>query len=255
VFTFLFAVSVFLTLLLSFFSFYKYPQLLPTNVTIEYWENVLIKNPRFYEMMTNTLFIGGMSGILSSLIGFLTGYGLVKMKVHRSNKIIVLYSLPLLMPVSALFMGFHMVMIRLGIIQSVIGVILAHCLISLPYMVNISISYFAGISEEMILLARTLGGSKKEVFFRVVLPLLAPGLRFSMALGFLISVSDYFATFLLGGGSIITMSIVYYPYINRGDYGHASVLSILFVLLNMMVFLWLERKRKSKKNLGGYLYD
>lgn len=249
------ALGVVMTFLLSFFSFYRYPQLLPSGFTFEYWKNIFINNSRFYEMIFNTMIIGILTGLLSTFFGFMTSYGLVKMRLHKKNKFIIIYSLPLLMPVSALIMGFHMVLLKFGVVQSLLGVILAHSLLAVPYAINIGISYISGISSEMVNLGRTLGGNKKDLFFLLIFPLLKPGIKFSFALGFLISVSDYLATLLIGGGGILTLSVVYYPYLNRGDYGHASVLSIVFVTLNMILFIWLEKRRKTNLKIGGYLHE
>lgn len=249
------ALGLVMTFLLSFFSFYRYPQLFPSGFTFEYWENILINNPSFFEMIVNTMIIGILTGVLSTFFGFMTGYGLVKMRLHTKNKFIIIYSLPLLMPVSALIMGIHMVLLKIGVVQSLLGVILAHSLLAVPYAINIGISYISGISPEMVNIARTLGGRKKDIFLMLIVPLLKPGMKFSFALGFLISVSDYLATLLIGGGGILTLSVVYYPYLNRGDYGHASVLSIVFVTLNIMLFIWLQKRRKTNLKIGGYLHE
>lgn len=244
-----------LTGLLSFFAYYRYPQLLPSQPTFFFWKNVLFENALFPNALLTSVRVGVLSALLATGIGFMSGYGIVLLNWQSKNAVVLLYSLPLLIPITSLFIGVHMVMIALGLSSTLIGVVLAHALIGIPYAINIAISFFSGIPRELVMVAKTLGATKFMRFKHLILPLITPGIAFSLGMTFLISVSDYFATFLIGGGNVLTLSTIYYPLISNADYGHSSVLSIIFLLMNIMVFGVVDYLVKKTIHSEGYLYE
>lgn len=250
-----FLMAMLLTVLLSFFAYYRYPQLLPSHLTFTYWSDMILENALFKQAIGMSIIVGCLSALLSTLIGFMAGHGIVKMRWQKNSMVILAYSLPLLIPITSLFIGAHMILITLKLNNTMIGVILAHGLIAIPYATNIAISFFSGISPDMLAVARTLGASKVNRFYRVILPLLLPGIAFSLGMSFLLSMSDYFATFLIGGGKVITLSSIYYPLIGNADYGHSSVLSLIFLLVNMTVFFIVDRVTRKHMKVGDYLYE
>lgn len=84
--------------------------------------------------------------------------------------------------------------------------------------------------------------------------MILPGVGLSLTIAFLISNTEYFSTFLIGGGNTITLSMIMYPYIANSDYGLGSVTGIIFVLLHLLVFLLFDRfinKRITYQALYG----
>jgi len=247
---------IFIGLIASFsvFSFYKYPRLFPTHFTMDYWYNAVFKNVLFWESMFNSIIIGLLNGTFSTLVGFLAARTFVKIKMSEDDRLVYLYSLPLFLPSTALFIGIHLVMINTGAVNSYAGVILAHMVVSIPYAVNIGISFFRGIPNELIEVAKTSGANAYQRFVKIQFPLLRPGILFSIAICFLLSMSEYFSTFLIGGGNIITLSTVYYPYITNGDYGNSAVFSIVFLLINGIVFFLAEHITRKYTKIQHYLF-
>jgi putative spermidine/putrescine transport system permease protein len=166
-----------------------------------------------------------------------------------------IYSLPLFIPSVALFVGVHSMMIKFQLINSFTGVVFGHMLVSIPYATSIFISLFQGISSDMEDAAKTLGCKQKMLYSKLLLPLLAPGIYLSFSIGFLISFSEYFSTFLIGGGRVLTLASILYPYISNGDTGNAAALGIVFISINMAVFLFADYVYRKKRKISNYLFE
>ncbi len=248
-------IPITLTILFSFFAFYKYPQLLPSKFTLDYWYNFFFKNQLMIKSVITSLSVGLLSACLSTIVGFMTARGLVHNKKSKLTKVITLYSMPLFLPITALFIGVHLVMIKLSLANTLLGVIIAHMILSIPYSTNIAISFFQGIPKNMEQLARTLGCSEIVLFKKVLLPMITPGLLFSTAVCFLLSFSDYFAALLIGGGKVITLSTLLYPYISNADYGNSATLGIVFVSINIVVFFIAEYITRKLTKINTYLFE
>jgi len=231
-------------LLLSLFSYFKYPNVFPSRFTFDYWINIM-KQSRFIEALINSLIIGSASAILATLLGLMNGRYVVKYFGGYTKEIALVVSLPLLIPGMILFLGMHQVMILTRLANTYLGIILVHTIICIPYTTNIAIAYFTGIPEEYELAALVLGGSSYTTFKQILLPLLMPGILTSMMISFLISNTEYFSTFLIGGGQVITLSMMMFPYISQGDYGHSSVMGIVFIVIHMCLFLLVDRYNKN----------
>ena len=244
-----------LTILFSFFSYYKYPQILPSQFTLGYWENFFFKNPLMMKSLGSSLFLGAMNGILATIIGFMAGRALSRQKVASNSRFVLFYTLPLFIPATALFIGVHFMMIHLSLANTFLGVILAHMILSIPYSTNIAISFFQGIPKDMEQLARTLGASEANLVKKLIIPMISPGLLFSASICFLLSFSDYFAALLIGGGKVITVSTLLYPYINNADYGNSATLGIVFVAINVGVFFIVEYITRRITKGSSYLFE
>lgn len=242
----LFYIPIIYLVLLSCFTFYKYPLLLPKNFSLEYWQSVLFENPLFYKGVLTSILIGSFTAILTTVIGFMTGRAVVYHFGGFNKRIAILISIPLLIPGMILFLGMHQVLLLTPLRNSYLGVVLVHTVICLPYSCNIGIAYFTGIPKEYEAISKTLGGSTGYTFKKVILPLLKPGILLSMMISFLISNTEYFSTFLVGGGKAITLSMVMFPYISSSDYGRSSVMGLIFIGIHVVMFMIVDRMNKNQ---------
>ncbi|MFT5872056.1 MAG: putative spermidine/putrescine transport system permease protein [Clostridium sp.] len=244
-----------LVLLLSVFSYYRYPLLFPEKFTLGLWKNTILGNSQFYVSVLNSIVIGMLNAVLATLVGIMTARALVKYTFFGDKFIKIFFSFPLFIPSIALFMGVHLMMIKLHLINSFTGVILTHMLVSVPYATNIFISFFKGINPNMENIARTMGCTQTKIYSKILLPLLAPGIYLSFSIGFLISFSEYFSTFLIGGGKVLTLSSMLYPYISSGDTGNAAVLGVIFILVNISVFFIADILSRKRNKIENYLFE
>ena len=235
--------------LFTMFSYFKYPSILPSNTTMKYWRGIFYENSLFYSSVLNTLLIGSIVAIVSTLVGQLTGRAFVRyLGDVPLGKLLV--SIPLFIPAMPLFLGVHQVLLGTGFVNNYLGVCLGHILICIPYTSNIAMNYYKGIPIEMEQVAKTLGGNWRVITSKVLLPMMAPALALSLAISFLISTTEYFSVFLIGGGNVITLSMLMYPFINNSEYGFASVTGLVFIGVNLLVFIGLDRvvKKYSKQS-------
>jgi len=250
-----FTITVLLTILLSFYSSYVYPEMFPDNFTLRYWENLFSKGSMTRLALLQGIHTGILTAVFATITGFFTARGVVKYLDKYKNLTRIFYTLPLFIPATALFIGVHQVMIRLALNNTLAGVVLAHCIISIPFSVNIAISFFQGISPDLENVAKTLGSNRFFLIYKILVPLLLPGIFLSFAICFLLSFSDYFAVLLIGGGNIITFPVLYYPFINNADYGNSAVMSIVFLAVNMMFFVIAEIFTKKYAKVQNYLFE
>ena len=142
-------------------------------------------------------------------------------------------------------MGVHIFFIKLKLANTYIGVIIINILPCIPYAVRIIGDMYKLIGDKLEIQAKMLGASKIDIFRYVTLPLLLPSILGASSMCFIIVFSQYFLTMLIGGGTVITYPMIMFPYIQSGDRVIASMYSIVFLGVSIIVLILIEKRIKS----------
>jgi putative spermidine/putrescine transport system permease protein len=114
-------------------------------------------------------------------------------------------------------------------------------------------SVFANYGPELEETARTLGAGPVQTFRYVTLPAIFPGLLVAAMFTFLISWGQYVTTLLIGGGRIITLPLVLFPFISGANYATAAAISLVFVAPAVIVLIFTSRSLSAESSvMGGF---
>ena len=132
-------------------------------------------------------------------------------------------------------MGIHIVFIRYGLADTMIGVIVVHLIPTTPYTVMVMASVFANYDPEYEEQARTLGADSLRTFTNVTLPAILPGLLVAGMFAFIISWGQYILTLLIGGGRVITLPLLLFSFASSGDNPLTAALSVLYLAPTIVI--------------------
>jgi multiple sugar transport system permease protein len=152
------------------------------------WGSAEYTGRSFYQSVTpylrNSLIAGAASSILGILLGASLAYGIVRFGVGRGKLYSWILSLRMVHPV-VIAIPLFLVFRTIGLVDSWAGISIAHLLISLPFACLLLIGFFSDIPNELVDAARLEGLTHIGAFFRIVLPLVAPGLVAVFVISFL----------------------------------------------------------------------
>ncbi len=179
------------------------PVLFPLSLTLN---NFLGKEGGFFGGMAsvvniipylrNSLIIAIATALTSTLIGAMAAYSISRFKtggIVFANWIISIRMLP---PVAAI-LPLYLVFKTLGLLNTHLAVILCHLVFTTPLSTWILITFFKEIPRELDEAAYVDGASHLQSFFRVILPLSAPGLAAVSTLAFIQSWGEFLIALLL----------------------------------------------------------
>ena len=195
--------------------------------------------------------IGIASAALSTLVGAMAARAIALHSWRGRTAFEFITFLPFLVPATVFAMGVQIVFIRMGLAGTVVGVILVHSIVSLPYAVAIMIDITRAAGTRMEEAARTLGARWPVVLKSVTVPSLLPGIISSMTMCYIISVSQYFLTLLVGSGKVRTFALVLFPYLTGGDRTVAGAYGITFLVTTFAIFFLSEIALRRLKALGN----
>jgi putative spermidine/putrescine transport system permease protein len=241
----------FIPLIITSISFnYRWPAILPKQFTVRAIKYVFYENSNTYEAIINTLIIGVLVVIVDLILAIPTSIALEKYEFKGKTIIKMLFFAPIIVPPFTAIMGMYTMFIKLGLTESTIGVVLAHILPTLPYMIKAMMVSFNTLDEALEEQAALLGATAFKRLHYIVLPHLLPSILAGASLTFLISASQYLLTLLVGGGKIVTLPIIMIPFINGGDKAIGSVYSLVFSIVAFINIILLDlvlRKYYKKK--------
>ncbi len=258
---------VVLLIFLALFILYPLAMLLVDSIldkgkgfTLDVFSRVLSMQ-RFQTAFSNTLALGLITGITSTLIGLLFAYVDVYMKV-RSRFVKKLFDvvsmLPVVSPPFVLSLSMILLFGRSGLVTRTLlgiydsniyglhGIAIVQTLTFFPVCYLMLKGLLKNIDPSLEEASRDMGASRWKVFTTVTLPLLLPGLGNAFLVTFIESVAD-FANPMLIGGSYDTLATTIYlqvtgAYDKVGAAGMAVVLLGLTLVLFMIQKYYLERR-------------
>ena len=223
--------------------------------------------PSFTRAITNTLKVGFLVGILSTLVGLLFAYVevYVKMDKFAGGLFKVVSMLPVVSPPFVLSLSMIMLFGKAGIITRYLlgiydnsvygfwGIAVVQTLTFFPVCYMMLKGLLKNIDPSLEEAARDMGASRWKVFTSVTLPLMLPGLGNAFLVTFIESIAD-FANPMIIGGSYDTLATTIYLQIT-GAYDKAGAAAMAVVLLCITLGMFAVQKyyleRKTAATLTG----
>ncbi|PZO43910.1 MAG: hypothetical protein DCF15_22375, partial [Phormidesmis priestleyi] len=148
----------FLPLLIwAFTTGWYFPALWPQQWTLEHWQAIAAATSKVGEGFVQSLVIALTATVLALLIGLPAGRALGLMQFPGKAAIKLFLLLPIIVSPLATLMGIQFVLIRLGLVGTIMGVVLVHLLPMIPYMTLVLSSVFANFDPGYEAQARSLG--------------------------------------------------------------------------------------------------
>lgn len=229
-----------LLLIITSFAFqWTWPQLIPIEFDTRGW-TVLFQEPKLLLAMRTSLWIGAVVVFINLAIGFPAAKVLAFQTFKGKTFIEGFLLMPILIPSLAIAMGLHLSMIRMGVADHWIGVALVHLVPTIPYSIKILRAGLERLGPFYELQALSLGASKRDVFISIYVPQLITSIRSVIFLIFVISLSQYALTVLIGGGNVVTLAMIYFPYLSSVNNSIIASFSLLFAFLPLLFVLVIE---------------
>lgn len=218
---------------------WRWPDVVPKEFSLRAWEYVLFNNKTQIAIL-NTVLIGLILVIINIILAVPAANILARYEFKGKKAVQVLLFAPIIIPPFISAMGIHFNFIKLGLTESFFGVVLAHIIPTLPYMIRALIISYKTLSFDMENVAKSLGAGFFKRYYYVILPHLLPAVIAGASLTILISFSQYVSTLIIGGGEVLTLTLLIFPFLSGGDIVIGSAYVIIFTLINILALLIME---------------
>ncbi|MCP4314940.1 MAG: ABC transporter permease [Hyphomicrobiales bacterium] len=214
------------------------------------WDYVLSPYSRIYEATINTMAIGLAVTVICLAICLPAARVLARERFRGKNSFEFFLSLPLIVPEAAIGIALLMIFINLGLAGSYVGIIIAHLIPTIPYMVRMLTAVYQGLGREFEEQAMILGANRWQILRMVTLPMLMPGVVAGALFTFLVSSNIFLLTFFLGQGKIITLPTLLFSKISGGTLDASAAGITLIVSLPGIILLVISERFIKEEAFG-----
>lgn len=166
------------------------PKWVPERVTLDHYLDAL-KHRQFVHYFMNSLIVSVVTCLLVIPVSVLAAYGFTRIEFPGRSFWFGVILVGQMFCVSAIVIPLYKLMGWLGLLNNYAGLILAYMAITVPVAIWLLRGFLLGIPADMEESAMTEGASKIGSFFRVVVPLLRPGIGATAAYVFLITWQEF----------------------------------------------------------------
>ncbi|WP_320047986.1 ABC transporter permease subunit [uncultured Ilyobacter sp.] len=217
----------------------------------------IINDKKTYDASITTIGTALLTLFLNIILGT-PAANILARKNFKGKKIIQgLVFLPLIIPSFVTSMGIYFTFIRLGLSETLIGVVFIHTVLTLPYYIHSTTIGYRTLNENYEMVGKMLGANGMQRFFYITLPHIMPSVIAGGSLVIIVSFAQYLNTLIIGGGKVLTIPILMFPYISGGNIKAGAVYSVFYIFINFSLLFILERKVKriyNKKTTGDIVW-
>jgi putative spermidine/putrescine transport system permease protein len=223
----------------SFFGVWAWGSSIQGKPSVRAWK-LLLNEGEFLDSIGVSIGIAIIVLALNLLIGITAGKVFSFSSFRGKSVIEALMLLPLFIPVLVIAIGLQIMFIRYGLSDHWLGVALVHLVPTIPYSIKMFKTGYERIGSKLIEQSTILGGNSIQRMYHIELPLLLPSIRSVLFLTIVISLSQYVLTGIIGGGNVVTLAMVYYPFTDTADEAVMAAFSIVFAMIPIILYIILE---------------
>jgi spermidine/putrescine transport system permease protein len=215
------------------------------------WFFLLWETEALHLALYNSLMIAIITAVISTILGIFAARASARYDFPAKRGIVGFIMVPLVLPEIIVGVALLVVLVQLGLALSSWTVIIGHVLVCTPFSIAILASAFRNLDISLEEASLDLGESQMGTFFRVILPLVTPGIISSLLIAFTISLDEFIIAFFLTGTDVTLPVYIWGQLRFPARLPSVMALGFLMVILSLMLLLTAEYFRRRANRLSG----
>ena len=195
--------------------------------------------------------VAGLATACSLVLGTLCALGILRGRFPGRDGLLVFVLSPMMLPGVVLGIAMLISFRKIGLVDGYPSLILAHIVITLPYVVRVLYAAFVLFDFTMIDAARTLGCSHGRALWLVLVPNVFPSFLTAGMFAFLTSLDNYALALFLGDVRNVTLPIQILNYLDRAADPSVAAIASIMVALTVLILVVAERLVGTRRLVGG----
>lgn len=208
-------------------------------------------NAQWIHSMRNSFFIAFVATIIAATLGTLAALGLSRSHLPYRNLIMSLLISPMIVPVIITSAGLFFFYSKVGLSQTYAGVILAHAVLGVPFVVITVTATLIGFDQSLVRAGANCGAQPQTVFFKIILPLILPGVISGALFAFITSFDEVVAVIFLAGYEQRTIPRQMWSGIREQISPTILSVATILVCISIMLLTTVELLRRRSEKMRG----
>lgn len=198
----------------------------------------------------NSIIVAIFATLLSTVLGTLAAIGLSHADCPARATLTAILISPMIVPVVVAAVGIYYAFAAVGLLNSLTGLVLAHTVLGAPFVVVTVTAALSGFDHNLMRAASSLGATPVEAVFRIMLPLIAPGVASGALFAFVTSFDEVVVALFISGSEQRTLPRQMWSGVRETlspTIAAVATLLIIFSTLFLATIQWLQKRAEQQK--------
>ncbi len=205
------------------------------------WFQALAGNERLLQAGVNSVMLAIANTVVATALGTLAALGLQRYEFRGKTALQLLLFPPITIPWLIIGTAMLIFFFWVGIGRGLHAMLLGHVALSLPYVIVVVGARLKGHGRAFEDAAATLGATPWQSFWRVTLPVMAPGVVAAALFAFAVSFDQFVISYFLAPPGVSTLPVEIYSAIRKGFTPEINAISTIIILVSMGLMLLFAR--------------
>lgn len=205
------------------------------------WYKAALENSYFTGGFVFSLEVATFVAIVSGVLGIAAALVLARYRFHGREAIVSLLMMPIALPHIVLAIALLQVVATISVPSSPYGLVAGHLLITLPYVLRLTMASLAGIDRQIETASASLGASPWQTLRLVILPMIAPGAVAGILFAFLISFDEVTISLFTALPDRTTLPAEIFGFASHGSDPIVTAVSGVMILFAAILVIVVER--------------
>ena len=226
----------------------------PSGYSLKWYED-FFTNLNWHGAVKNSFIIAIFATLIATTLGTIGALGLSRSAMPYKSAIMALLISPMIVPLIISAAGMYFFYSKIGLSSTHLGVILAHAALGAPFVVITVTATLAGFDQSLIRAAYNLGASPTVTFFRIIVPLILPGVIAGALFAFITSFDEVVVILFVGSYEQRTIPWQMFSGIREQISPTILAVATLLILVSILLLASLELIRRRNERLRGIVPD
>lgn len=214
------------------------------------WYSEMLHHEALINALWVSLGVASVVTVLSLIAGIPAAYAIRRYEFRGRELLLNIFTAPLLLPSIVLGLAILLVFVRMQLLGTFTGLVIAHLIVTTPYVIRIMITAFSTLPPSVEEAATMLGAAPFTVFRRITLPLMMPGLVASAALAFLLSFDEVVISLFITGPRLTTLPVEIFNYVESRTDPMTAAISVVLIITTLLIIFLIERTLGLSRTIG-----
>ena len=215
------------------------------------WYRDFVNNTQWRHSVENSFIIAISSTILATFLGTMAALGLSKSHMPYRSLMMGLLISPMIVPLIISAAGMYFFYSNIGLDQTYLGIILAHTALGTPFVVITVTATLVGFDHSLTRASANLGANPTVTFFKVIMPLILPGVISGALFAFITSFDEVVVVLFLAGFDQRTIPRQMWSGIREQISPTILAVATILVMISVALLAALELLRRRSNRLRG----
>jgi putative spermidine/putrescine transport system permease protein len=215
------------------------------------WYRDFFGSTSWMTSIRNSFVIGIGATVVATTLGTLAALGLSRAHMPFKGVIMGILISPMIVPLIISAAGMFFFYSSIGLANTFPGVILAHAALGTPFVVITVTATLVGFDNSLIRAAQSLGANATTVFFKIIMPLILPGVISGALFAFITSFDEIVIVLFLAGVEQRTIPREMWSGIREQISPTILAVATLLVLVSILLLVTLELLRRRNERMRG----